>query len=241
MAAVSRAIIVMTCARPSGVDYVTATAAALLEQGASDCDHRIILGDGSAPAAQPGWQTSGNAPQRGSRAALWAAFSLGLSLGVDRLIVCEDDLAVCRNAVRHALRLPIPERAAFVDFHDVKEFFAGHSAGLFLVPAMGFDGQGYWGNLCMAFPRRTLRWLVQRDPLDAPWPPPSHGDCALGWLLARSPWPNYVAHLPRLVRHVGVVSAAHPGEGLHPLRTTRDYPGDHFDALTLPYCAPMTG
>lgn len=212
---------------------MTATAAALLRAGALTCDHRIILGDGLLPAHQPGWAAQEVLPWRGVRGMLWAVFELAVRLGTDRLVFCEDDVAPCAHAIDFALRVPIADNIAFVDLHDLKELASGHAPGLYPIPCMGLDGRGYWGNQCMVFPRRTLQWLITQDPRKAPWRKPSHGDCALGWALRRSPWPRYAAHLPRLVRHTGQVSAAHLAAPFTDVRVTRDYPGDDFDARSL--------
>ena len=166
---------------------------------------------------------------------LWWAFRIAWESGYERLIFCEDDVTPCRNAIARVLCTEVPASAAFVDFHDMKELRGrATNAGLFAVPSMGLNGQGYWGNQCMLFPRRTIGWLLQRDPMSVPrGNPPQGADIALGWLLSRSPWPTYAVHLPRLVRHVGAVSSAHPGSTLDAERATPDYLGDDFDALTL--------
>jgi hypothetical protein len=228
-------ITITTCPR-AGVNYLPGTAAALLRAGADACTARLVLADGEPPAeTPPGWDLDFRFPRSGDRLMMWWAFERALATGVERLIYCEDDITPCRNAVRRMLRLPIPESVAFVDFHDNRELPDGTAAGLHEVPAQGRAGRGYLGNLCMMFPRRTLAWLAQQDPLSI-LPQQRRGmlyhasDLVLGAFLAASPWPRYLAHLPRLVRHDGLVSAAHPEKGL---RATREFPGADFDALTL--------
>jgi hypothetical protein len=226
---------ILTSERPGGASYLAQTAAALLREGADGAQRRVILGDGLLPGAQQGWEVREYHPRAGVRTMMWNAFRLALDAGCERLLFCEDDIRPCKNAVRRMLQLEVPPEAAFIDFHDMKELReSGLGHGLIDVLAMGFDGQGYWGNQCMLFPRRTLEWLVAWDPMSvARWDPPRGADCTLGWLLSCSPWPLYAAHLPRLVDHVGGSSAAHPGWALVKHRRTFEYPGDEFDALSL--------
>jgi hypothetical protein len=56
----------------------------------------------------------------------------------------------------------------------------------------------------------------------------------LGRLINRSAWPRWAVLLPRLFRHDGVQSAAHPTKAHADHRVTANYPGEAFDALTLP-------
>lgn len=230
-------ITITTCPR-AGVSYLQQTAAALLRAGADACETRLVLADGEPPALAdwpPGWDLDFRFPRSGDRLMMWWAFERALVAGAERLIYCEDDITPCRNAVRRMLQLPIPESVAFVDFHDNLELPDGAAPGTYEVPAQGYSGRGYLGNLCMMFPRRTFAWLVRQDPMSV-LPQQRRGsiyhasDLVLGMLLASSPWPRYLAHLPRLVRHDGIVSAAHPEKGT---RATRAFPGEDFDALTL--------
>lgn len=225
------AISIITCPRPGGVDYLPRTAAALLAAGADGCVRRLVLADGDLPAGElPGWEIDVRYPRGGPRAMMWWAFERALAAGVDQLIYCEDDVTPVRNAVTFMSRLVVPDRVAFVDFYD------------FVLPenaAAGFHVRTfatvYSCNQCMLFPRRTLEWLVQQDPF-AVQLTQMRGhvgfatDAVLGVLLARSPWPQYLAHLPRLVRHDGDVSAAHPQRAL---RIAHAFPGEDFDALSL--------
>ncbi len=149
---------------------------------------------------------------------MWRAFRYALEAGVDRLVYCEDDVEPSRGAVQRILRTPLDDDAAFVDFHDTSRLRNVTRPGLYSL-RLGRTAHPYWGTQCMAFPRRTLEWLVERDPCGV-WTQglPHCADLALGFLLASSPWPRYVAHLPCLVRHVGSVSAAHRGVALGPTR-----------------------
>jgi hypothetical protein len=227
---VQTAVSITTC--PRSASYVEETALALAREGAAGCAIRLVVVDGRQAPELPGWDVRlgpSTTPQ-GVRATMWRAFGYALTAGADRLIYCEDDIVPCKNAIRWIQALDVPDDGAFVDFHDMELGATAH--GLHPVSAFGPRDTGYYGNQCMLFPRRTLEWLVRQDPqrvrnVD----PPNHADAVLGHLLARSVWPRYYVHLPRLVRHVGAVSAAHPARDAGP--ETRGYPGDDFDALTL--------
>jgi hypothetical protein len=230
----STVIAVATCPRV-GASYVEATIAGLDAAGAVDCDRRLLLIDGGelVPAAQ-GWDQRCFYPQRGPRAMLWAAFESALAVGADRLIFCQDDITPCRNAVRRMMSVELPAGFAFMDFHDQLHVPAGALAGLYSIEL----AHGFTGTLALVLPRQVLEWLVQQDPMSMRRDQERGGvlmgdDVVLGVLLARSPWPRYAAHLPRLVRHDGVVSAAHPDKKLEGTRATRDFPGEDFDALSL--------
>ncbi len=229
---------ITTCPRPDGASYLRSTAAALLREGATTCALRVIFCDGESVTVPPGWAIAGDRDQRedvkrdGSRLTMWRVFRFAVEQGVDRLLYCEDDIVPCRNAVRKMCAMRISDRVAFIDFHDMRRLIGTTQPGLRAL-ALGSASYAYWGTQCMLFPRRTLDWLVREDPTAVAVKGLPHcADLALGALLARSPWPRYAAHLPCLVRHAGVVSAAHRGVALdHRLPT--HYPGDECDALAM--------
>lgn len=237
-------IVVTTCRREPS--YLEATLAALEAGGAGHARRRIILADGELPSAEqcPGWEIASVVPGRAtptgtSVRALFRAFALAEGAGVERLVMCEDDIVVCRNAILRALTLEIPDDLAFVDFCDLKELSPDAPAGIHVAPTLGGDGRGYHGAQLMSFPERTIRYLApgprwSSDRVTA-WAwrrqvTPRSGDMILGATLAESPWPHYGIHVPCLAEHVGEVS----GFGDRPLRAGRIatcFPGVHYDAL----------
>lgn len=226
---------ISTCVRPGGVSYLEPTAEALVREGAGECGVRAIFWDGPVQRPTAGWDAIGHAgAPEGSRFNMWRVFRFALERQADRLVYCEDDIVPSKNAIRKICSLEVPEWAAFIDFHDMKELRRAGEPGMHRVPAAGYDRRGYWGTQCMSFPRRTLEWLAQRDPATvARRALPNCADATLGWLLVSSPWPMYAAHLPCLVRHAGAVSAAHPGSTLRRHRLPSHYLGDEVDALAL--------
>lgn len=225
-------ISIITCER-KGVSYLDATAAALLHEGADECDHRLVLVDGEPPVVWPaGWGLDMHWPRGGVRVMMWKAFEKAVAAGVDRLIFCEDDITPCRNAVRLMLKVGIPDEIAFIDFHDMEALPDEIKPGLYPLSL----AKGYAGNQCMVFPRRTMEWLLKQNTTTLYFREDKlsvAADAGLARLLMTSPWPTYLAHMPRVIRHDGAVSAAHPELGLHDVRATRGFVGVEFDALSL--------
>lgn len=224
------------------MSYVEATAAALLAAGGTECAERFVIVDGDRAPELPGWTIKlGQAERQGVRVTMWRAFRAALEAGADQLIFCEDDVIPCRNAVRWMAQLVVPSDVAFVHFHDVRELPFATQPGLYRVPPNGGLGTGMCGNQCLLFPRRMLEWLARRDPLASgelklpsrliPAGVRNNADTLLGCLATKSLWPRLAIHLPRLVRHVGDDSAAHPTRPF--IMETPNYPGDDFDALSL--------
>jgi hypothetical protein len=226
-------IAMMTCPRPTDADYVIQTTEALMREGAKLCHERIAIVDGQDAPFLPGWQMSfsASAEKLGVRRTMWRAFEAAIESHADKLLLVEDDIRPCRNAVKKILSMDVPADAAFIDFHDMKELREENRPGLYPI---AFANIAYWGNQCMLFPRRTIEWLVEHDPTSIETSSmPNGADRVLGLLLERSPWPSDLIHLPRLVNHVGAISIAHEGMNLDGRRATANYPGDEFDAMTL--------
>jgi hypothetical protein len=104
-----------------------------------------------------------------------------------------------------------------------------------VVPARDSDGHGFWGLQAVLIPRRTLEYLVKRDPYSV-WAfnTARHGDRVVETFVGTSPWPRLAYHVPSLVRHIGTVSVAHPDRRFPNKHVPDLYLGDEFDALTLP-------
>jgi hypothetical protein len=77
-------------------------------------------------------------------------------------------------------------------------------------------------------------YLAQKDPYAVLTKTPHmNSDRVLEEYVTYSPWPKFAVHVPSLVLHVGAVSAAQMGDGLHSGRTTRNWRGEAFDARQL--------
>jgi hypothetical protein len=175
----------------------------------------------------------------------------------DRVLLIEDDVGPCRNALRFIRKMEIPEDVAFVSFFEMKEALEPTPGCLTRIPCHGLQPEStpetqsppdlltfrqvtkfYCGNQCLLMPRRTVEYLVKCDPFDAGLPEDPHmhrqhsSDAAMGWHLSQSPWRRYGALYPCLVEHIGEVSTW-TQENLDG-RRARNFAGDDFDALSLP-------
>jgi hypothetical protein len=199
---------VLTCTTKRS-QYLLDTLRQLDNEGAADVE-KIVLSDGPMTIKCP-WRFKEKADgPSGARWAHWWAFKTALEMGADRVLYCEDDLIVGKNAVTKALAVEIPETTAFVTFHDRKEYPNVFEYGLRPVTAMGLDTRGMWGLQCVMFPRRTLEYLTQKGPTD--WKDPfsdkmNSGDVTISWALQYSPWPQFTVHTPSLIEHAGDISS----------------------------------
>ncbi len=224
-------VVVSTCPR-AGADYLPDTLAALDREGAADL-RKVVLSDGTL-ATKCDWPVRVREPAaRSTRANLWDAFRLAVEAGAERLLYFEDDIVPCKNAIARMLAVECPERAALLSFHDKKRRLR-RAHGLHLAPARDIDRAGFWGLQAVSIPRRTLEYLVTKDPYSV-WRfnVARHGDRAVEEFVVRSPWPRVAYHVPSLVRHVGVVSAAHPDRFRPNRHVPETYMGDDFDAMSL--------
>lgn len=228
-------IAVSTCKREG--NYLPATLASLERTGALDFERFVLVDkDEDEPfdvgAAATNWPVVDYKRSFPTvRNNLWNAFRMAVQLGSPRLLFFEDDILLCKNAVRRMATVEIPDTAAFMTFHDVKEHEPGTKPGIYLSDdAHGKEGTGFWGSQALAIPRRTLEYLVTCDPFSV-WKSslPRHGDRVLEHFVSKSKWPRFAVHMPCLVRHVGEVSVAHPGKSLS-VRTTTNWPGLDYDA-----------
>lgn len=238
---------ITTCPRPQQASYFEATFESILKNGSDLIDHKIVLSDGPFPHPQRSdWKyvirTEGPTSVRNN---LWDAFRYAHMENACRLLYFEDDIELCRNAIRRMATITIPPDVAFMSFHDVKEAPPLTPAGIYRVPAAGRDGNGFWGAQAMVFPQRTLAYLAPLDPFEPrrwrdSWK--RHGDRVLEHYVGLSPWPHYAVHIPCLVKHLGEISIAHPGKPLQ-LRPTSNWRGAQYNALSSPPgpCKELTG
>ena len=239
---------------PRKTSYLFDTLSRLDMAGASEFDRRLVLSDGSLPEQSEtevraiytksglGWPTEVYPGPSGTRIAFWRAFKIAYERGFDRVLIVEDDITPCKNALRYINSFSVPDDLAFVSFFEMKELnstdqYGLHDLGLFQFPRM--KTRMYCGNQCMLIPRRTLEYLVACDPSDPELPadrwivPASSSDCVMGWHLSRSPWPRYGGLMPNLVQHIGEVSSL-PEYSTLEGRLSACFPGEDFDAMTLP-------
>jgi len=227
-------VVVSTCPRPRGANYLAGTLERLDAAGAHGLD-RMVLSDGPLEGACD-WPNIERVPaRRSTRENLWQAFRLALEVQAERLLYFEDDLWPCRNAVARMVAVPVPEGTALVSYHDKRWRSLGRTAvGVHVVPAPDVDGKGFWGSQALSIPRRALEYLATRDPYAIRTANTARNcDRVLEDYVAVSPWPRIAYHAPSLIRHVGEVSVAHPDRTNPPTHIPWNYAGDDFDALSL--------
>jgi len=210
---------VITC--PSRrLQYTEATLDGLDRAGADTCT-RLVCCDGPPEGPEGSLAQICRWPiaikpdgPSGTRFIMWWTFRKALEYGADRLLYCEDDLIVSRDAVHKIRAMDIDDEHAFITFYDWKECPDPRTAaGLYTAPAMGFHNDGLYGSQCLLIPRRTIEWVTTRnaDEWGDPWPHTKNGgDCVLTWAIRQSPWPRFAVHVPSLVDHAGVTSSIEP-------------------------------
>ncbi len=237
-------IVVLTCDRPAAC-YLPTTIAQIDREGGRLLQRRIYV-DGPGEALEriqgklaggelAGWEQKSLGAQYGSTEAMRRVLADAAGEGLDVLFF-EDDLLLCKNAVARMAAQQVPPQASLVTFFDMKEVAAGASFGMYFRPPTGADHQGLWGCQCLRIPADVVQWLAEKD-----WRGTVFGglkmgsDVILGELLLRHPGRGQIAvHIPCLVEHVGESSACFPGIGLPGWRRATNFPGQDFDASTLP-------
>jgi hypothetical protein len=170
----------------------------------------------------PGWTLLHDvrAPQ-GHRRDHWRMLQT-VPEGAD-LVVYEDDVMPCRNAVVYMAAWP---QDVFTTFYRAPNQAPAGAARL-LDPRMGF-----WGTLAIKIPARLVQRLAAApDSTNAGKLPKEGADTRVGRLLEQ--WREPVYYHRSLVQHVGVQSLCNPGATLTGWRTpARDFDPD-LDALEL--------
>jgi len=215
------------------------------KEGGAGLDRRLYV-DGSVEFLErlehrlrdggtKGWSIVHLGENLGSTEAMRRLVVASAALGGD-LLFFEDDLLLCRNAVKRMIAQRVPEDVGIVTFFDMKEVAPGAAPGLYRRPADGHHGSGFWGAQCLRIHSESLAYLADRNWLDE-----SRGDSRMasdilmGRHLAKHPKRRHLAvHTPNLVEHVGHASACFPGLSLSQRwRRATNFPGRGFDALSL--------
>jgi hypothetical protein len=134
----------------------------------------------------------------GHRHDYWAALAFADDLGGD-LVIMEDDVQPCTNAVPYMARYQSPHLTTFCNLRRSR-------------PGI-YSADGFHGTQAIKFPERLLERVVQAGP-DSQYVmhSPHNGDTRLAHLLIA--WGERVNHHRSLVQHVGDVSLCMPGAKL---------------------------
>jgi hypothetical protein len=217
-----------------------------LDEGGATEHARLVTSDGPLdPAALPaGWtydiRSEGG---QGSRFVFWNALRRAAATDADLLLYFEDDVLPCRNAIKRALAVGVQTGFAFLSLFDMGECQPNFADGLYSAPVLGGNGQGFRGSQALVLPQRTIRMLASQDPFMIPQDVLTGRntcDKAIAYFLVQFGDPDlqrYLIHMPSLVEHIGVESAAGHGDlrsRYSPLsRAATRWPGKDFDALAL--------
>lgn len=238
-------IAVLTCDRPNGF-YVIETLRQIDKEGGAGLDRRLYV-DGSVEFLErlehrlrdggtKGWSIVHLGENLGSTEAMRRLVVASAALGGD-LLFFEDDLLLCRNAVKRMIAQRVPDDVGIVTFFDMKEVAPGAAPGLYRRPADGHHGSGFWGAQCLRIHRESLAYLADRNWLErGQGDPRMSSDLIMGRLLASHPFRKHLAiHIPNLVEHVGKSSACFNGLTLGPRwRRASNFIGTEQDAAPLP-------
>jgi hypothetical protein len=236
-------VVVTTCPRPKAVSYLSDTLKLLDAAGASEVD-RMVVSDGpiDRSSVESGWNLIERPGPSGTRNAFWGMLGAVLKERprLDRLLVFEDDVSPCKNAITRALKTEIPSRCAFVSFFDMRELPKGSPDGLHVLSCMGGDLRGFWGFQSVMFRPEVVRYLAASNPLSVAKGSTAndrfHNDVAVARLLFKSPWTKVAVHVPCLVEHRGDVSAwgdfNNSSRIMKSIRAT-NFRGEDFNALSL--------
>lgn len=188
---------------------------------------RLLISDGP-PSLLTAWPTSATSRRLGQKKTYWRALAVGLEEArrhrTDRILILEDDVELCRNALQYMERARLPDVLGFVTWFDGHAIPPRSSPGIYPVAARYFFClQGVTWRCA------TAEWLL-RSPAAAGWKHPHAGDALIARVLTGR---HYGVHVPNLVQHLGAASVCNPGERLAGVRVANNYPGPHFDAMTL--------
>lgn len=138
----------------------------------------------------------------------------------------EDDLHPCTNAVIAMERMEVPEDIGLLSFFDMRNQF--DRVGIWRDPV----NQYLWGSQAIKIPARVIPILQQysRDEVTRAkflggW------DTWIGMAVEHAGY-RLGHYAPSLVQHVGMTSLAYASTPHSHRPTTRNYPGEDYDALT---------
>jgi hypothetical protein len=188
---------------------------------------RFVISDGPSPLVT-GWPTSASRTCEGQKSNYWRALAVGLEearkSGDDRILILEDDVELCRNALQYMHRARLPPVLDFVTWFDGHMVPRGASDGIYPLNAQHFFClQGVTWRAATA--ERLLR-----APAAARWRERHSGDILIAKILSGR---RYGVHVPNLVQHLGAESVCNPGQRLNGVRIANNYRGSQFDAMML--------
>jgi hypothetical protein len=188
---------------------------------------KLLISDGP-PSLLTSWPTSATPRREGQKKTYWRALAVGLEEArrrqTDRILILEDDVELCRNALPYMERTRLPDVLGFVTWFDGHAIPPRSGPGIYPVKA------NYFFCLQGVTWRCSTAEMLLRAPAAAAWKQPHAGDALIAKILASR---HYGVHVPNLVQHLGAASVCNPAEKLAGVRVANNYPGPLFDAMTL--------
>jgi hypothetical protein len=230
-----RRTLVAVLAVPGREDYTQATLQALHYVGGAATltdPPPLLCWTGQAPPSfepPPGWALCHwQRDPEGHRRDLWRVFALAATPPATDLIVLEDDVLPCRNAIPYMVRW---SGADFTTFFNMRQGLDPRLPGLGRRP---IDPKwGFWGTQAFKVPALLLQRFVAAGDTDRTKKVflQDGGDTRIGRLLLQ--WKEPIYYHRSLVQHVGARSIHNPGATMTGLRApAADFDPD-LDALTL--------
>jgi hypothetical protein len=223
------AISVLTCPALRG-QYLERTIASIDRAGGADFEGPKVIhidGGGDIPRFA-GWSVESLSGQRaGARKAMVAIMKAAAGARVATLLYFEDDVILCKNAIRAMLEIGVPQPLGFVTYCDL----AWHPCPPLELAA--FPGcptnqpvpiDGFVGCQALALPLRTLERFVEPLP---DWIDRNNCDATIGQIA------ECYGVVDSLANHVGTQSAI-MGLAYERLRVVRGWRGEDFDADAVP-------
>jgi hypothetical protein len=223
------AISVLTCTARG--QYLAQAIASIDRAGGATFEgSKTIHVDGPADHVPrfPGWEIlSVTSARAGARVAMVEVMRRAAAADVETLLYFEDDVVLCRNAIRAMLEIGVPEPLGLVSYCDLR--WEGRPLELTAIPGCPREYQvadgGFFGCQALALPLRTLRRFET-------WTPPSwldHNNCD-GTIGSIS---EVYGILDSLANHIGADSCI-MGRTYERLRAVRRWRGEDFDADIVP-------
>jgi hypothetical protein len=195
---------------------------------------RIVVSDGRQ-SVLTGWRVAASSHNEGQKRTYWRALAIGLEEArrrrFDRILILEDDVVLCRNALQYMESARLPSVLDFVTWFDGHAIPPRARQGIY--PVLG---QSFFCLQGVTWSCATAERLLTA-PAAQQWKERHSGDILVAKILRGR---YYGVHVPNLVQHLGATSVCNPGQGLTGVRVANNYPGHDFDALTLGRSAPAT-
>lgn len=149
-----------------------------------------------------------------------------LKTSVKRIVVFQDDIAVCRNLSRYVSEVELPDDYGVLSLYRPSHYDSGPDDSGF-IPAP--DQQNTWGACALLMEREIADHIVEHPQLQGD----RYLDRCIGRAVADMGLKTYYC-VPSLVQHAGEISTiSHNQGGACGRRAAADFVGAEFDAADL--------